>query len=365
MLERHRRSLHRIPEIGFDLPKTQAYVLAQLGALCPRVESVAGSGVLAFFDAGKRESVAFRCDMDALEVQEPEGCPFASEHAGRMHACGHDAHMATLLALAQWLSQGVEGLARNVLLIFQPAEESGGGAKRVVESGALARYGVSRIFAMHVQPGVVVGALRSRPGAMMATSSEVRIFLRGASVHAARFAEGRDALLAGAQAVERVYAFERSLPGEMPRLIRLCSFHAGNATNVVPGSAQILGTARAFSVEDHARVKAGVERAVRDACAPLGVEARVEFSEGYPPTVNDPALFERFKAAVAGLPFTPLADPDLTTEDFSFYQQRVPGVMFYLGTGGSQPLHSPLFTLDERALLNGLEAFKRLALLKD
>ena len=172
-------------------------------------------------------------------------------------------------------------------------------------------------------------------------------------------------MLAGAEAVRAVYAFDASLPADMPRLVRLCSFHAGNSTNIVPDLAELSGTVRAFSLEDHARIKEGVRSAVCEACAPFGVEAEVSFSEGYPPTINDPGLFERFRAATADLPFQPLPDPDLTAEDFSFYLQRVPGMMFYLGTGESEPLHSPLFTLDEAALLNGFEAFRRLAMFPD
>ena len=126
-IRRHRQSLHRIPELGFDLPRTRAYVLSQLSGLNARVETVAKSGVLAFFDAGKEETTAFRCDMDALPIQEPEGCPFASEHPGRMHACGHDAHMAVMLTMCGWLSGHIRELPCNALVIFQPAEESEGG----------------------------------------------------------------------------------------------------------------------------------------------------------------------------------------------------------------------------------------------
>ena len=364
-IRRHRRALHRIPEVWFDLPETQAYVLAHLEGLGARVKALSPSGVLAWFDAGRAETTAFRCDMDALPIQEAAGCPFASEHPGRMHACGHDAHMATMLAFCEWLSGRVNALPCNVLVIFQPAEESGGGARLIVESGALEEHHVRRIFAMHVQPGIDRGVLCSRPGAFMATSSEVHIRLTGASAHAARAREGRDAMLAGAEAVRNVYAFDASLPADMPRLVRLCSFHAGNSTNIVPDAAELSGTARAFSREDHARIKEGIRSAVCAACAPLGVEAEVAFGDGYPPTVNDEALFARFRAATCGLPFRLLPAPDLTTEDFAFYLERVPGMMFYLGTGSNAPLHSPLFTLDEEALMNGLEAFCRLAMFAD
>ena len=213
----HRRALHRIPEVGFDLPETQAYVLRQLSSLNAQVKRVAGNGVLAYFDAGRSETTAFRCDMDALPIQEATDLPFASQHPGRMHACGHDAHMATMLAFCEWLSQHRGELSCNVLAIFQPAEEVGGGARFVVESGALEEFNVRRIFALHVQPGIPVGTLASRPGAFMATACEVHIRLTGASAHAARARDGRDAMLAGAEAVRAVYAFDASLPEDMPR----------------------------------------------------------------------------------------------------------------------------------------------------
>ena len=361
----HRRALHRIPELDNQLPETVQLVQRILAPLPCRVFSPITGSVCAWFDAGKSDAVAFRAELDALPVSEATGLPYASCHPGKMHACGHDAHMATMLAFCEWLSGRVSALPCNALVIFQPAEESGGGARLIVESGALEEYRVQRIFAMHVQPGIDKGVLCSRPGAFMATSSEVHIRLTGASAHAARAREGRDAMLAGAEAVRNVYAFDASLPADMPRLVRLCSFHAGNSTNIVPGAAELSGTARAFSREDHARIKEGVRSAVCAACAPLGVEAEVSFGEGYPPTVNDEALFERFRAATNGLPFRLLSAPDLTTEDFAFYLERVPGMMFYLGTGSNAPLHSPLFTLDEEALVNGLEAFCRLAMFAD
>ena len=253
----HRRALHRIPEVWFDLPESQAYVLRQLSSLNAQVKPVAGNGVLAYFDAGRSETTAFRCDMDALPIQEATDLPFASQHPGRMHACGHDAHMATMLAFCEWLSQHRDELSCNVLAIFQPAEEVGGGARFVVESGALEEFNVRRIFALHVQPGIPVGTLASRPGAFMATACEAHIRLTGASAHAARARDGRDAMLAGAEAVRAVYAFDASLPEDMPRLIRLCSFHSGTSTNIVPDLAELSGTVRAFSLEDHARIKEG------------------------------------------------------------------------------------------------------------
>lgn len=145
-----------------------------------RVEEVAQCGLIAYFDAGRERTVAFRSDMDALEIQEPAGCAFASQHPGRMHACGHDAHMAMLLALGQWLSENAKNLARNVLLIFQPAEESGGGARHVVDSGVLERYRVERIFAAHVQPNLDAGVISTRPARLRPRLRKFTSSCRGA-----------------------------------------------------------------------------------------------------------------------------------------------------------------------------------------
>ncbi len=188
-------------------------MLSQLSGLNARVETVAKSGVLPFSTpARRRDCLPLRYGRAAHSGAGR--LPVASEHPGHMHACGHDAHMAVMLTMCGWLSGHIRELPCNALVIFQPAEESDGGARLVVESGALEKYRVARIFAMHVQPGLPEGVLASRPGAFMATSSEVRIRLRGKSAHAARAREGRDAMLAGAQAVRAVYDFDHSLPAE-------------------------------------------------------------------------------------------------------------------------------------------------------
>ena len=362
-LKRHRRALHRIPEIGFDLPKTREYVLSQLRPLGAALEDAAGGGILAFFDAGKPDAVAFRADMDALMIPEPDGCPFRSEHEGNMHACGHDAHMAMLLTFAAWASENLEKLPHNLLLIFQPAEESGGGALAIAKSGVLERYGVLRIFAAHVYPAVEFGVLASRPGPFMATCSEIHARFSGASAHAAKWREGRDALRAGAEFAHALAAFDEAL--SMPHLLKICRFRAGSSTNVVADLAEVDGTVRTFNREDFEFLKSEIRRIASDASAPLGVTAEVAFSEPYPPLVNDVNVYERFREAVSGMRYHELPEPDLVSEDFSSYLERVPGMMFYVGLGTGAALHSPQFHFDEAALVSGAEAFRRLALLAD
>jgi len=360
-LKLHRRALHRIPEIGFDLPKTREYVLSRLRPLGAKLEDAAGGGILAFFDAGREDAVAFRADMDALMIPEPEGCPFRSEHAGNMHACGHDAHMAMLLTFAEWVSENVNRLPHNLLLIFQPAEESGGGALAIAGSGVLERYKVRRIFAAHVYPAVAFGALASRPGPFMATCSEIHARFIGQSAHAAKWREGRDALLAATGFVHALNAFDATL--HMPHLLKICRFRAGSSTNIIPDLAEADGTVRAFNREDFEYLKSEIRRIASEASAPLGVTSEVGFSEPYPPLVNDPNVYVRFREAISGMPYQELPEPDLVSEDFSSYLERVPGMMFYVGLGTGVPLHSPLFHLDEAALVPGVEAFQRLALM--
>lgn len=356
----HRRALHKIPEIGFDLPQTRAYILDALSQTDAQISSAAQSGVLAFFDAGKAQTVAFRSDMDALPVTESTDVPFASEHPGRMHACGHDGHMAVLLTFSLWVQEHLSELPNNVLLIFQPAEESGGGANKIVESGALEQYRVKRIFATHVEPSLPLGTLACRPGAFMAQSSEVHIRVQGKAAHAARWREGIDAAYAGALLIVELSRMERSLPEDMPRLLKFGKLHAGTAVNVIAEEAQLGGTMRAFSVEDFHFLRDRVLSVAAECEAATGARISVEFSESYPPLRNDPALYEMFLRATEGMDVR-RCEPNLLSEDFSYYLQFVPGLMFQTGLGTGTELHSPQFHMDERALLSAYEAFCRLA----
>ena len=397
----HRRALHRVPELGFDLPRTIAYVEGALAPLRCEVTHPCEGCVCAFFDAGAGRgagaTTAIRADMDALPIAEATGVDFASRRAGCMHACGHDAHMAMALAAARYVDTELRerpgGLPRNVLFVFQPAEETTGGAKLVCESGVFERYGADRIFGFHVWPDLPAGAVASCPGPMLARSSETHARILGRSTHIAKtygLAAGdlHDALLAAARFVVGARWLSRSLCQDEPVVVNFGQLEAGTVCNVVAGEARLAGSLRVFSDGMFERAKAGLEEKLAEACEGVGCTYEIDFAEGYPPVANDPALFELAAGVVPEL--VRVDEPLLIAEDFSFYQRHMPGVFFLLGVGSSayagpgrgtrtvptvdgplelpegslgcadSALHTDTLMFDERILLRGLSVYKRL-----
>ena len=230
----HRRVLHRMPELDDELPDTTAYVRKVLEPLGAEVFSPIKGSVCAYFDAGAEETVALRADMDALPVTECTGLFFASERPGRMHACGHDGHTAIELGLAEETARMIragEKLPRNVLFVFQPAEETTGGAGRICETGVFEKYRVTRIFGLHLWPNLPEGSVWSRPGPMMARSNEVTLKVTGRSVHVSRAAEGLDALRAGVDWMNAAYAWTEALPPDVLRTLQFGRMTAGTVRN--------------------------------------------------------------------------------------------------------------------------------------
>lgn len=366
-LTRYRRDLHRIPELDDDLPRTIAYVRSVLSGLsCDVLEPCKGA-VCAFFDLGRAETVAIRADMDALPIDEASGAAFSSEHPGRMHACGHDGHMAMALAAATWVDRVARGadaavragqLPRNVLFVFQPAEETTGGAKRVCESGVFERYHVTRIFGMHLWPDLPAGSLASRPGPLLARSSETTVTFHGVSSHIAKWRDGRDALGAAARFVVGSKWLSRKLEQDEPFLLRFGHMTAGTVRNAVAGQARVEGSLRVFSDDMFACAQDEVRALAQTAADEEGCTFDLHFSEGYPPVVNDGTLFGEAAQALPELERVP--EPLLIAEDFAFYQRYLPGVFFLLGTGTGIPLHADTFNFDERVLLRGVRAYQQL-----
>lgn len=361
----YRRALHRIPELDNQLPETLAFVRARLEALPCRLTSPVRGSLCAFFDAGKSDAVAFRADLDALPVTEETGLPYASVHPGLMHACGHDGHTALLLALAEFAAARLAALPHNLLLIFQPAEETTGGALSICQTGILERCRVRRVFGLHLWPGLPVGTVWSRPGPLMARSSEISLELTGRSVHISRYREGADALLAGTEFLRRAYAMaDTELPAEEPRVLRFGKMTSGTVRNAVSGHTELLGSLRSFSDPTFTFLSRRLRELADAVAAESGCTAKLGISEGYPPVWNHEALYGELERALGADAPGLLTEPALAAEDFSFYQQYAPGVFFFLGVGESAPLHAADFAFDDEAVLpKGVAFLERLVLL--
>lgn len=360
----HRRTLHRIPELDNQLPETTAYVRSILENLPCQVFSPIPGSVCAFFDAGKPETVAFRADLDALPITEATGLPYASIHSGTMHACGHDGHTAMALSLAEETASILAQLSRNVLFLFQPAEETTGGARQLCEAGVLSAYHVSRVFGLHLWPGLAQGTIASRPGPLMARANEVTVTITGKSVHLSRASEGLDALTAGAAYLQQAYEMADRLPPSDPHVLRFGRMVSGTVRNAVSGKTVLEGSLRTYREETYHFCRSQLEALGQKIATQTGCRVEVFLNEGYPAVWNHEALYTRICQELGPAAPVTLDAPALAAEDFSFYQQHVPGVFFFLGVGSTPALHSPEFSFDDAAVLpQGVAFLQKLLLL--
>ncbi len=352
-----RRALHRIPELVRQLPRTMEYLKASLEGLSCQVFSPMESSLCAWFDFGAKDAIAFRADCDALPICEKTGLPFASRHQGKMHACGHDGHMAILLELARRLSRK-ESLPHNILLVFQPAEEEEGGARSLCETGIFEQYGVKAIFALHLWPGLEAGTVASRREEMLTHSCEITVDITGKPSHIARPYEGVDALSAGAYLYSRVQALERSLPEEDLRILNFGLFQSGTVRNGISGHTHMEGSLRAFRDPVFSYLYDGLQRIAGEVEKETGCSVSLKTNDGYPAVINPPELFDTVASVMA---FAHLPEPFMIAEDFSWYQRRLPGMFFFLGIGDTPRLHSADFNFDEKILVKGADFFEELA----
>lgn len=333
----HYRALHRIAEEGFCEFETKKYILGAIENMGCAIYEVGKTGVLAYFDFGKSTTSAFRAEMDALPITEKTDLPFASKNVGCMHACGHDAHMAMLLSLAERLSKGCDVLC-NVLLIFQPAEEKRGGAETVVSSPDFLRIAPERIFAIHLRPQLEKGKLFSGIGAIYAGSSEIVATFCGEQAHITENIKN-DAL----ENAARFYIGTKYQAKEEGLLIRFGRLCAGTAGNVTPCLAELCGTMRYFSEPE----KISETEILLRKAKKYGGE--VHIFEYAPPACNSGELFE-----LSGC--SRLSEPILCADDFSVYGRVCPHPLYMLlGTGDTPPLHSDEFAFDESILRFGEE----------
>ena len=352
-----RRALHRIPEADRALPETMAYLRASLEGLGCQLFSPIPSSLCAYFDFGCKETLAFRSDADALPITECSRKAYVSTHPGFMHACGHDGHMAILLELARRLETKT-GMRYNVLLIFQPAEETTGGAKDICATGMFKQYHVKAIFGLHLWPELEAGLIASRKNEMLARTCEIKVDIYGKSAHIAKAREGRDALAAGAEFYRRVTAMEAALPKRVYRLLKFGKFESGTVCNAISEHTHMEGSLRAFQDETFYSLRAGVVSIAKDVERSTGCTVNVSMNDGYPAVMNPEGLYNTVRKCVG---FFELDSPSMIAEDFSWYQKTLPGMFFFLGTGDSPALHADDFDFDESILVKGADFFESLA----
>ena len=353
-----RRALHRIPELDRDLDRTMAYLRKAMKKLRCTLFSPIPNSLCAFFDNGVGKAVAFRSGADAMPVQERSFLPFASEIPGQMHSCGHDGLMAMLLELARRMNDTPAN--RDILLIFQPAEETTGGARDICKSGVFERCNVEAIFGLRLWPPLPLGTIASRKNEMMSRSCEVNVDITGRSIGVARADEGVDALRAGFEFYRRAQEAADAWPKEIFRLMHFGRMESGRQCNVVSDHTRMEGTLRAFQDEVFFGILDGLSQAAGDIANESGCRIQIETSIGYPAVMNPPELYEKVRAA--GIRFEDLDRPVMVTEDFSWYQRHLPGMFVFLGIGPCPPLQADDFDFDEGVLETGADFLTELAL---
>jgi len=357
-----RRHLHAHPELSFQETGTAAYIAAELEALGIAAERPAPNSVVADLGtAGDGPTVAIRADIDALPIVEETGLPFASLRPGVMHACGHDGHIAVLLGVARTLASRRDGLGGRARLIFQPGEEvPPGGAQALIAGGVL--NGVSAALGLHLWSPLPTGTAVICAGPAWAAADRFRAVIHGRGGHGAKPHEAVDALEAACRCVAALQSIvSRSVNPLDAAVVTVGTLHAGEAFNIVAGSAVLEGTVRAFDEGVRQRVRARVQEVLTHTAAAAGARAEIDYVDGYPPLHNDPGVAEVMRAAAArhlGADAVHTGPPEMASDDFARYIERVPGCYMSLGAAEpgapAYPNHHPRFTIDEAALPLGV-----------
>ena len=349
-LIRVRHSLHEIPEIGFKEFKTQSYIMSLLDRLHVPYEKVSDTGILARWKKSDGPFTLFRADMDALPVFEETGVEFKSKHEGFMHACGHDVHMTILIGLIERVV--VANLKRNLLFLFQPAEEGGGGAERCMP--ALEQYDIKEAWALHVNDEFPEGTVYSRPGVLFASAFETDCTFTGRSAHVAFYREGRDAIEGAMDFLQRVYSAERG-----DSVLRFGLIEGGRVRNVVADSCTLYGTVRTRAYELSEKAICELEELGRDVASSRGLEFKQKIGSKYPQVQVDKDLYEK----LCGLVDVNPVDMKYVGEDFGVIALKYPSVLFWLGTGREERhgLHNSKFLPQDSVIEKGIEIFWKVA----
>ena len=370
-----RRDIHAHPELRYEENRTADIVAKRLAELGYTVETGIGrTGVVGLIRGtqGPGKMIGLRADMDALPIQERNQFPHASRHPGKMHACGHDGHVAMLLGAAQEIAEN-PNFKGSVALIFQPAEEGGAGAQRMIDDGLFQRYPVDAVFAMHNWPGLQEGEFAAHTGAVMASSNEFSVKIQAKGAHAAMPDLGIDPVVIAAQLI---LAFQtivsRNCKPVEPAVLSVTQIQAGEAINVIPDHAILQGTVRTFSIETLDLIEQQMSKLSTELCAAFGATAEMEFERKYPPTINSAEMAELAKNALKRVPEVTAVHtnlpPTMGAEDFAFMLQHKPGAYLWIGNGdgghrthghgiGPCTLHNPSYDFNDKILPLGVKAW--------
>lgn len=367
-----RRRLHRIPEGGFKEFKTQQAVMSALDEIgVPyTTERTWVIGLIEGAYPGK--TVAIRADMDALPLTEPEGCPFRSEHEGMMHACGHDAHTAMALGAAKVLNGLKAQLHGKVKFLFQPAEETDGGAEPMVRAGAMENPHVDRVYGLHVMPHLPVGKVETRTGTLNASTDEIQLTIRGKAGHGAYPEQGTDAIVCAAQVITALQSVvSRNVSPLQSAVVTIGKIEGGTAQNIICDEVRMQGTLRTANADLRHMMKERIAQITEGVAAGMGCTAQVDIVPGYAALVNDDAEAARVRRIATRLfgseNVVEKPAPSMGGEDFSFFSDCAPGAFFHVGCVDpawmpAPPLHSRDFRLNEDCLTIGTLMHVALAL---
>ena len=372
-----RRDIHAHPELCFEEVRTAdviAKALTEWGI--PIHRGLGKTGVVGIVKNGtSNRAVGLRADIDALPMTEHNQFAHASTHPGKMHACGHDGHTAMLLAAARHLARH-RNFDGTVYLIFQPAEEGGGGAREMMKDGLFEQFPMEAVFGAHNWPGMAVGQFALKSGGVMASSNEFRIVIRGKGSHAALPHNGIDPVPVACQMVQAFQTIiTRNRKPVDPGVISVTMIHAGEATNVVPDSCELQGTVRTFTFELLDLIEQRMKAVAEHTCAAFGATCEFEFTRNYPPTINhvkETEFARRVLGSVVGPENVVEFEPTMGAEDFSFFLQAKPGCYFMIGNGdgahregghglGPCMLHNPSYDFNDELIPLGATAWVRLA----
>ncbi|RKF46506.1 hydrolase [Bacillus wiedmannii] len=358
-----RRNLHEHPELSYEEFETTKAIKNWLEEKHIKIiNSSLETGVIAEISGNNSGPIiAIRADIDALPIQEETNLPYASKIHGKMHACGHDFHTAAIIGAAYLLKEKESSLSGTVRFIFQPAEESSNGACKVIEAGHL--RDVQAIFGMHNKPDLPVGTIGIKDGPLMAGVDRFEIEIHGVGTHAAVPDAGVDPIVASSQIVMALQTIvSRNISSSHNAVVSVTNIHSGNTWNVIPEKATLEGTVRTFQTETREKIPALMKRIIQGVSDALGVKTEFRFYAGPPAVHNDTSLTNLSNQVAEKMNLNIISPtPSMAGEDFSFYQQEIPGSFVFMGTSGTHEWHHPAFTVDERALPISAEYFALLA----